>query len=354
MISTPLFGPSATKTSPDAGVISNGYLPNQAYPAEHQNYLMNCLTMAAVEITNFITDAGITLDPADQYQLEKALIAKRHGIGELVYSEIKQTPVIYSAAKSTTNPSYPQYNPVIARWDSDHDVTSAQAPDLVTAYRAEIATINVAGTPVSSWTGTVSGSTITFATNATNLALITMYANEANANGYIATQSATFSPVFTGTAQRCINVNGTDYAVTGCSTGAYTITVSGTPTTGSQTCIPYTYRVAGNATSVRLPRISGMVVVSAYDYDGVYISGWRKMDQMQGHWHNMYVLNPGGSGVRFITDTTSNGTVGVVGPVVQIRESVSDGNNGTPRTGKTTDPRAIGLLPYTWAGRLLA
>jgi hypothetical protein len=31
-----------------------------------------------------------------------------------------------------------------------------------------------------------------------------------------------------------------------------------------------------------------------------------------------------------------------------IGDPSTDGSNGTPRTGKTTDPRALGAIPYIW------
>ena len=213
---------------------------------------------------------GSTLIEVKRWSKENSL-----PVGTQLNTEVPLTPVIWGGNPDT-------YLPVIKRWDADHDVTSTQAPDLVTAYRAAVASINVNGAATASWTGTVSGSTITFAANAANLALINLIVNEATANGYIQTQTAGASALYSGTAQRCINVGGVDYAITNASPGGYTITVSGTPASGSQTCILYPYRIAGSTTSVRLPRLSGFVGVAQYDYDGNFVAGFRKMDQMQG------------------------------------------------------------------------
>lgn len=263
-------------------------------------------------------------------------------VGEMVNTEVPLTPVIWGGNPDT-------YLPVIKRWDADHDVTSTQAPDLVTAYRAATASINVAGAAIASWTGTVSGSTITFASNAANLALLNLLVNEATANGYIQTQTAGAAALFTGTAQRCINVAGTDYAITAASVGGLTVTVSGTPTSGSQTCILYPYRIAGSTTSVRLPRLSGFVGVAQYDYDGNFVAGFRKMDQMQGHTHG-FGYNVGTSGATGLVIGGSNSNLGSSA----VGNPSPDGTNGTLRTGKTTDSRTYALYPHTWACRLLA
>lgn len=357
----PALGSTASKniTGLDTSAL---YSAGNLFPAEHLNQFtywfsnnnnvsQTAVTAILTENQNAVTATGQALAPADNYQLVKTIIALSHPVGELINTEIPLTPAIWTSGSAT-------YLPVIKRWDADHDVTSAQAPDLVTAYRAVKAVINVSGTPygdATPWTGTVSGSTITFATNVQNLAMLTLIANEAAANGYIATQNESYSPVFTGTAQRCINVNGTDYAITGVNTVGYTLTVSGSPTTGSQTCILYPYRIAGSTTSVRLPRLSGFVGVSAYDYDGQLVAGFRKMDQMQGHWHD-FLLSSSSTGVASVsTSLSGNGSPSVTSNGYATPGNPrSDGTNGTPRAGKTTDPRTYALYPHTWAGRLLA
>ncbi len=346
-----IFANSGTATEPGTTLLNAGYIGNDQPTASNINFYLQLACQVAQEVLNKITNAGFTADPADFYQLSKADTALRLPIGATIESEIALTPVIYSSARSTANPAYPLYNPIIPRYDADHDVTTAIAPDLVTAYRAELATINVAGTRYSSWTGTVSGSTITFASNTQNIAFVAMYANEAGANGYMQTQSSTYSPVFTGTAQRCIRVNGTDYAVTNCSTGALTITVTGSPTTGSQTCQAPTYCIAGSTTSVRLPRISGFVGVVTQDYDGEFVAGWRKMDRGQGHWHEIWGVAAQGVNAGQADDLQINTALLSSSAV---RAPVTDGTNGTPRTGKTTDPKAYAKYVYTHAGRLLS
>ena len=350
-----IFANAGTATEPGSPLINNGYIGNDQPTASNINFYLKLACQAAQEIVNKITGAGFTPDPSDFYQLEKADIATRHEVGAPIDSEVELTPVIYSAARSTAHPSYPRYLPYIKRYDSDHDVTTSMAPDLVTAYRAEVASINVAGTRYTSWTGTVSGSTITFASNAQNLALVTMYSNEALANGYAQTQAASYSALYTGTAQRCIRVNNVDYAVVGSSTGALTITVTGTPTTGSQTCQAPTYCIAGSTTSVRLPRISGFVGVTTQDYDGELVAGWRCMDRGQGHIHNQsmypaYNAQAGGAGTNYAMSSSA----GQANSGQNTYSPGADGVNGTPRTGKTTEPKRHARYTYTHAGRLLA
>lgn len=304
------------------------------------------------EICHLIEGAGFTLDGTDQYQMLRAQIALRKGIGELVESEIALTPVTVAGSKSSTNPSNPLYNPIIDRTDADHDVTSSQAPDVVTAFRAHAA--NVLGS--ASFTATISGSVLTFANNATNNALLAAINQDAFVQRWFSSnQSATYEGSGSDfTNGRCINVAGTDYAITAVSIGSRTITVTGSPATGSQTVIFYPYRIAGSTTSVRLHRLSGFVPVASGDSDGVEIDGLRHMDLGQGHWH---AISNGGTTVASSgtslntvypgTGSLWNGTVTIAGPI-------TDNTNGTPRIGKNFSPRSHARHVYTWAGRLLA
>lgn len=307
------------------------------------------------EICNMIESIGWALDSTDQYQLSRSVVAKAKGIGEIVLSEIKLTPVIASASKSTVNPAYPEYLPIIARHDADHDVTSTQAPDLVTAYRAYAAEVMGSASFTATWAASVG----TFANNATNNALLAAIQEDALVQRWFSSsQSATYAGSggdYTG--GRCINVAGTDFAITAVNTGSRTITVTGTPTAGSQTVIFYPYRIAGSSTSVRLHRLSGMVGVASQDSDSFEIAGMRHMDMGQGHYHHFYIPTSatGGSDTA-INAAALNAASGadLATGNTPVRTIVTDGANGTPRTGKNTTPRSVGRYCYTWARRLIA
>lgn len=299
------------------------------------------------EICHLIESVGWSLDGTDQYQLLRSQIAMSKVIGEIVLPEIKWTPITVAASKSTTNPSYPNYLPVIARHDADHDITTSQAPDLVTAYRAFAA--EVLGS--ASFTATIAGSVATFANTSVNNALLAAL----NEDGFVqrwfsSGQSATYAGSGIDYSNwRCINIAGTDYVITNVNPGARTITVTGTPASGSQTVIFYPYRIAGSSTSVRLHRLSGMVGVAGQDADGFEITGLRHMDYGQGHKHTATtgsLLSTGATGYNNGTATGFGGDT-LTGPT-------TDGTNGTPRTGKTTTPRSQSRYAYSWAGRLLA
>ena len=344
----PITGATVTTTE-GVAVYTGGTIDSTRW----QKCLDTGLTKLIAENNQVITGAGFTLDANDNMQMEKAIAARRNPVGSFVESEIELTPVIYSAARSTVNPSYPEYNPIIKRYDADHDVTSTMAPDLVTLYRAEKATLNINGLKTTDFPCTVSGSVLTFPATAASIAFVMMFNNEAAANGYAATQSATYTNLYTGTAQRCVNINGTDYPVSTISVASRTITVTGTPASGAQTAIAYTHRIAGSTTSIRLPRLSGLVGVVTQDYDGEIIAGWRKMDRGQGHWHNVNRLTGSGSNYQVDSNVGTGSTtydllVGLANTIV------TNNTDGTPRTGKTTDPRSIGKYVYTHAGRLLA
>jgi hypothetical protein len=248
--------------------------------------------------------------------------------------------------------------PVVARYDANHDITASggtagtNAPLLVALYRAEAASIPTSGTFYSSWSVTVSGSTVTFGAGGDGL--LAAIAADALVSGFLNTnQSAsTFAVDFsTAATQLYINIAGTDYAITGESVGSRTLTVNGTPTTGSQTAIFYPYRTASTST-IRLRRLSGFVQAVAGDYDGEVIAGLRCMDRTQGHNHNLGYGTPVGTGGI----TAYNNTIA---PVARtnltnaVGDPITDGTNGAARTGKTTSPRSAGGYLYEWAGVLV-
>ena len=308
--------------------------------------------MIQEEHCHAVEDFGFAVDLADSHQLSKMMIAAGHGVGELLEFEAKQTPVIYSAAKSTANPGFPDYLPVIAR-TADVDVTSAQAPDLVTAMRAEQATV----IGVSSWAVTCAGSVVTFPNNASAIALCTQLQEDALVQRFLSSgQSATYAGSGGDYGNpRCINVSGTDYAITAVNVASRTVTVTGSPSNG--TAIFYPHRIAGSSTSIRLFKLTGFVPVAQGDADGQYIAALRMMDRGQGHVHsptgatNFVIANIGGAN---LISTVGGGPLSSVGQSNAVGVPVTDGINGTPRTGKTTDPRGHARYVYTWARRLIA
>lgn len=301
-------------------------------------------------LTNMITQVGWAYDPTDKYQFMRSIIALSKPVGEMIDTEIPLTAVTVSGSKSTVSPGNPEYLPIISR-DADIDVASTKAPDLVTAYRAYQASI----TGTTSFTATVAGSVLTFAsTTSNNLLLAAIQADAFVQRWFTSGQSATYDVSGADYGNpRCINVAGTDYAIAGVNTGARTITVTGTPTSGSQTVIFYPYRIAGSSTSIRLHKLNGFVMVPQGDSDGLYIGGLRVMDQLQGHWHQVYDTTGAGALLYNSAGTTASGVSSNKMGVNQVREPISDPTNGTPRTGKTTNPRAHSRYIYTWVRRLL-
>lgn len=329
---------------------SAGVQPGTLLTAEDRNNLQE-------EVCNAIEAVGWSLDGTDKYQLLRSIIAMRYEVGAPVDSEVALTPVTVAASKSTANPSFPLYLPIIDRTTADVDVTSAQAPDLVTFFRAAVA--KVLGSV--SFTATVAGSVLTFANTATNNALIAAIDEDALVSRWLSSgQSATYAASGGDFANgRCINVAGTDYAISAVSRGSRTITVVGTPAAGSQTVIFYPYRIAGSTTSVRLHRLGGFVPVAAGDSDGQYVAGLRVMDTGQGHWHTIGALsgnppiNNGAPGASALGNGVTS-TPGQTYSQWMATGASADASNGTPRIAKNTSPRAHSRFFYTWAGRLLA
>jgi hypothetical protein len=116
--------------------------------------------------------------------------------------------------------------------------------------------------------------------------------------------------------------------------------------------------LSGAGTKARLFEVSGRSIVSANDASDEVVSGLRRRDRMQGHWHDFHIAARDYdanvvSGSEF--DRVSLSAVSFVATNNnRVRFPQSDGQNGTPRTGSTTDPRSVGAHVYMWAKRYKA
>ena len=279
------------------------------------------------EICNVVEGAGLTLSGADDEQLKKAIAALIYAPGVYVY---RASPVAASALF-----------PCLRIDDASHDISTANWPDLVPYLRNERLLVN----GESQWAVNVAGGVATFAADTPEDRLLAALAEEVLVHGGYGTWLA-------------LNLGGTDYAITNVNAGARTITVAAPPGNGGYTAIVYAYRVAGSATTARVRRMSGRALVgteaeSGDTPDRMLIAGLRARDRLQGHWHEAYRNIAGGSiGIAF--DVASHAaSVGAVASAKYIREAITDTVNGTPRTGKTTEPRTGVAFLYMGGGRYI-
>jgi hypothetical protein len=265
--------------------------------------------------------------------------ADRYEIGSYIESDFDDTP----SAK----------RPIIKVWDSDHILDVANYPLWVAKARAE---------KVKAWSGaayvtdhavTVAGSVITGSGTAWDNMLAAIVEDVAVHGGY--------------TGYRPANIAGVDFAISNISTVAHTMTVTGSPATGAQTCIVYARRIAGSNTTARTYKDSGRATMSP---DGVLrMAGLRRRFHMQGHWHNWLMSNNGtgiangstnnwlvGGGLAFSGAISGFQNVLSTGSknTVSITDAIADASgNGTPITGPENEPNSSTVYRTVWAGVLI-
>lgn len=148
-----------------------------------------------------------------------------------------------------------------------------------------------------------------------------------------------------------------DYAITALDAGNRTISFAHAgsnigATAVSATLSVYPHRIPGSATTARHYQIKGRTLVSINDDDGEVIIGLRRRDRTQGHLHGPF---PGAAGYYVDGgDIGGNRAAGTSPIASKTGPVISDGTNGTPRIGKTTDPRSLGAVPALWAGRYVS
>jgi hypothetical protein len=307
------------------------------------------LDKLGTEYLNVLTGAGLTFTPAQTDQLLQAIeaisIKNSHAILENLGMEIdKATSATFPALKRNIN----------------QDIDIANWPLLVPEARA--ASITILG--VNAHPSNVSGSVITLDNTTAAIALLNLIINDGVVTNYLHNgEIANFlgGAVYNvAAAQRCVTIADVEYPITAVDAIARTITVTGTPASGAQNLYVYPYRIAGSATTARFLRIAGFVGVAAGDAGGEVVGGFRKMDRGQGNWRNLWSSATGEVSSLARSATAVGGTVPLVagttdaGISIEVRGARSDTVNGTPRVGKTTDPRTAGQYAYTWGGQYIA
>lgn len=247
-------------------------------------------------------------------------------------------------------------NPWFALTNADAVLDVANWPDLIPYWRAKILKY-MPGTgsaksafDVTHYTRASNVVTITLANTTAELAILAALAEENLVHGSFSGWLTLTLLVALGSG----DVPAGDYAITAIDAGARTLSFShsgsNVGSTGvSRTVEFYPHRIVGSTSTVRHFQMKGRTLVSTNDDDGEIISGLRRRDRFQGHIHQFSSDNALGndSNAGRAASFPSTNAYTTSGPV-------ADGSNGTPRTGKTTDPRALGAVPYIWSRRYAA
>ena len=218
-------------------------------------------------------------------------------------------------------------------WTTDH-----YSADFIAEMRSRKVIYDELDTNVSSFTGSWSTGVFTLDDNTANNAMLAELAEEYLFAG---------SPV---TNWRLLNDGTYDYNVTAISVAARTIEVSTADHTPSGTSISiYLHRVYGSTTSARHHSWAGL---GLYMTGSNKVTGLRRRDTMQGHYH----ANPA------VVDIASSVVGGVGGHLASVNAGpqyntvgpITDGTNGTPRTGPKTEIESGTVLAYVFAGSYTA
>ena len=188
-------------------------------------------------------------------------------------------------------------------------------------------------TAVSSFSGSWSGSDFTLDNNAANVAMIAELYEDWLFAG---------SPT---SGWRILVSGGSEYNITNIVTSTRKITVSGSP---SGTSIEiYLNRILGSTTSAKHFSWAGL---GFYMTGQNKITGLRRRDKFQGHWHNSAITYTGNG----LTGGLANTLVGAASTTQWAQSIVTDGPSGTPRTSSKTEMESGTILAYVFVGSYTA
>jgi len=151
------------------------------------------------------------------------------------------------------------------------------------------------------------------------------------------------------------NIDAGEYAISSINTTnnqvSFSYTASNASGTGAFYVEFYPNRIVGSSTSARIFQNTGRVLYGVNDFD--FVSGLRKRNQTQGHWHNVLLRS------RASDTTTTRLSIGLNEDTNNsrddsVRNPTSDNINGSPRTGKNTTADSYNAYLYIWAGTYTA
>ena len=290
-------------------------------------------------------------------------LAIQHGkpLGELFFMNEYKAP----AAFDKDNPE--DYFPALCLNTGDQDIAVANWPDLVPKLRAYRLTwkegiANDRQFNVENWAVSSNVATLTFTNTTTEKAIISALTEDELVHGNFVDWRSINLPSAIG------NIPAGEYAISGIDPSALTITFDVTASDGSGAVSTvadfYLHRIPGSSTTARVYERPAGVLVAANDADGECIAGMRRRDRGQGHGHNFSVY--GSSGTVNISASNFHAYAGAGGTFIghtsapnidnpnTVTNPIADPVNGEPRTGKTTDPRAMVGHLFMWGREFVA
>lgn len=296
------------------------------------------------ELIAIQTDASIAESAGTNAQILKLIkfnaIKYSKNIGEFFWLEENKNPSAF--AINTPDDFFPAIN--LSKINITSDITTTNYPLLVPYLRAlKVRYLDGTSGEVNSWTATVSGSNVTMPTSTSSDAILSSLAEDVLVHGGY-------------TNFRSITVAGVEYPITNINTGTRVITVTGTPSAGSQTVEFFNYRITGSSTSARLFEVKGRGFIAPNDSSGRHQNGLRVRDRFQGHYHRNLIIDGVGqrSGSQTASGSGFNIFTGGTGNNIDIGSPITDGTNNTPKTGSTTHGQGISAHLYIWARSYIA
>jgi len=306
------------------------------------------------ELMGVQDEAGFTESAGTNELLLKSIIKiskeMRSEIGEFISLDTYKAPVAWDGTSITTAKTY---FPAICLSSIDIQtvLNAANYPDLVPHLRSkQLKYLEGKSGEVSSWSCSISGSVVTFPNNASANALLAALAKDVIVHGGY-------------TNWRTLTENNVEYPITNINLTTREVTVTGTPTSGTQSITLFPHRIAGSTTTAREFQVSGKSLISANDSAGLFIPGLRMLGYMQGHIHGSGMATSTNESTFIygpLTEDLPGLATDIVGastgsPAKQSKSSLpkTDGTNDTPRTGSETHSPSQVVHLYKFARRYL-